>query len=90
MKPLFEAKAIINARTAFYNIYRVELQKYKAKIIVKENQSHTVPDELVLEKENGMWKTGNNDYKELGTTLGVEIDVFNNGYGDLLGKIGVR
>ena len=92
MEPLFEAKATVNEILTTYNIFRIDRENYKA-IIVKDEDSNyntTAPEELTLTKDDGKWKTRDNDNVELGATLGIEIDVFNNGYGALLGRIGVR
>ena len=92
MTLLFQAKATFNRRLTFYNIFRLQAEKYKAEIVLKENTGNktTVPGELVLIKNNGTWQTEDNSHTELSTVLGAEIDVFNYGYGDLLGRIGVR
>ena len=92
MKILFEAKAVINKQIIFYNISRISSEKYKAELILREDvySNSTLPDGLVLIKKNGSWQTEDNLSNELTATLGTGIDVFNTGYGDLLGKIGVR
>lgn len=92
MKPLFEAKARYADKYALYNIYRVEPGKYKAELITDENGDFdsSAPNELLLSKNDGEWQTEDATFKELGGTLGIEIDVFNNGYGALLGRIGVE
>lgn len=92
MEPLFEAKATYKEELATFNIFRLEEEKYKAELVQNEDKPYTtdVPKELVVEKLSGQWQTDRVDFKELGSTLGVEIDVFNSGYGDLLGRIGVR
>lgn len=90
MELLFEAKAITNEQTILYNIFRLQPEKYKAEIILEENADTTSPAGLVLIKNNETWQSEDNTYSELSATLGAEIDVFNNGYGDLLGRIGVR
>jgi len=91
MKPLFEAKALYAEEYALYNIYRLEPEKYKAQLIYDQNDNYDplAPVELVVTKQNGQWKTHDERYSELGSTIGIEIDVFNNGYGDILGRIGV-
>lgn len=50
----------------------------------------TFPAELVLIKNDEIWQSEDKAYPELSSTLGDEIDVFNSGYGELLGRIGVR
>ncbi len=92
MEPLFEAKATYKKELAIFNIFRIEEDKYKAELVANEEDPYAtdVPKELVIEKKSGNWQTDRESYKELGSTLGIEIDVFNNGYGDLLGRIGVR
>ena len=92
MKILFEAKAIINNQIIFYNIFRIQSEKYKAEMVLREDieSNPTLPAELVLIKKNGTWETEDKKNTELSVTLGTEIDVFNYGYGDLLGRIGVR
>lgn len=92
MELLFEAKAIINEETFLYNIFRMPPEKYKAEMVLEENNDTdtTFPAELVLIKKNETWQAEDKAYPELSATLGTEIDVFNNGYGDLLGRIGVR
>jgi hypothetical protein len=91
MKPLFEAKATFNKQRTFYKIFRLHPEKYKAQIVAKESAYNTTaPEELVLIKNNGTWQTEDSTHKELSSTLGIEIDVFNNGYGDVLGRIGLR
>jgi hypothetical protein len=88
MEPLFEAKALYVNEYALYNIYRIAPEKYKAQLITDENDS-AAPMELLIIKSNGQWQTEDPAFNELGTTLGVEIDVFNHGYGDILGRIGI-
>jgi len=92
MEPLFEAKTTFDERMTLYNIFRIGKEKYKAEMVNNKNDRHetTAPRELILTKNNYTWQTENSDYAELGATLGAEIDAFNNGYGDLLGRIGVR
>lgn len=92
MELLFEAKAIINEETLLYNIFEAQPEKYKAEIVLKENiDSNTnAPDELILIKNNKTWQSEDNTYPELSAALGAEIDVFNDGYGDLLGRIGIQ
>lgn len=92
MELLFEAKAITNEQKTLYNIFRLQPERYKAEMILEEDADidKTFPAELILIKNNESWQSEDNNYPELSATLGAEIDVFNNGYGDLLGKIGVR
>ncbi len=90
MELLFEAKAITNEQTILYNIFRLQPEKYKAEIILEENADTSSPAELVLIKNNETWQSEDNSHPQLCATLGAEIDVFNHGYGDLLGRIGVR
>ncbi len=91
MEPLFEAKASYNGRYQLYNVYRVEPEKYKAQLILNGDGNDTgAPRELTIFKNNHAWHTVEENYNELGSTIGIEIDVFNNGYGELLGRIGVR
>lgn len=92
MKVLFEAKARIKQQMVLYNIFRLQPEKYKAVIALKANTDNdqAAPSEVVLIKKNGAWQTEDNTNAVLAGTLGIEIDVFNNGYGDLLGRIGVR
>ncbi len=92
MELLFEAKAIINEETILYNIFRLQPEKYKAEIVLDENTDAdtTSPAELILIKNSETWQSEDNTYLELSLALGAQIDVFNNGYGDLLGRIGVR
>lgn len=92
MEPLFEAKAVFNDEYAIYNIYRVGGESYKAQLIKDEDTPSDTgaPPELLMSKLNGEWQVENATYKELATTLATEIDVFNNGYGALLGRIGIR
>ena len=51
--------------------------------------STEAPTELIVEKKDGMWYTEDKGHNKLASTLGAEIDVFNYGYGDLLGRIEV-
>lgn len=90
MEPLFEAKALFEDQYALYNVHRLTQDKYKAQLIVDEdNDAETIPPkELVLIKKAGTWQTEDDQFIELGSTIGTEIDVFNNGYGALLGRIG--
>ena len=92
MEPLFEAKATFDGRLRVYNIFRTSPESYKAQFVPGEDdeEATTAPAELLLTRDNGSWQTEDNKYNDLGSTLGIEIDVFNNGYGDLLGRIGVR
>jgi hypothetical protein len=92
MEPLFEAKALYDNEYALFNIYRVEREKYKAELIddKSEETASTAPRELILSKKDGKWHIEDSRFNELGSTLGIEIDTFNNGYGALLGRIGVR
>ena len=91
MQPLFEAKATFDERITVYNIFRIGPEKYKAQIVIDEGAKNeaTAPAEMILTKDQGTWHIEDNNYDELGATLGAEIDVFNNGYGELLGRIGV-
>jgi hypothetical protein len=91
MEPLFEAKALVENEYALYNVYRLGPEQYKAELIITENSAvpPLAPPQLVVNKTNGQWLTEDQQFVELGTTIGVEIDVFNNGYGDMLGHIGV-
>lgn len=90
MEPLFEAKAPIEDKHAVYNIYRISRKKFSAKLVVDENEEPiAAPAELVIYKSDGKWNTEDDQFNELGEILGVEIDAFNNGYGALLGKIGI-
>jgi len=90
MELLFQAKAIINEDTVLYNIFRLESEKYKAEIVLEENTDTTFPERLILMKNNETWQSEDKAYPQLSAILGDEIDVFNYGYGDLLGRIGVR
>jgi hypothetical protein len=92
MERLFEAKAPFEDQYALYNIYRLAPQEYKAELISDKNGDYvtTAPKELVISKSNGNWQAQDNLFSELVRTLGVEIDVFNNGYGALLGRIGIE
>lgn len=91
MEPLFEAKALYANDYALYNIFRIGRDEYRAELIADENDNSPVsaPAELILSKNNGEWEIQDREFHELGGTLGVEIDAFNNGYGALLGRIGV-
>ncbi|HEX8462342.1 MAG TPA: hypothetical protein VF623_12965 [Segetibacter sp.] len=91
MEPLFEAKATINQQLTSYNIYRINQEKYKAELMLTEDAeiSADVPSELTLVRKDNKWCTDDNSNPGLAATLGTEIDVFNYGYGDLLGRIGV-
>lgn len=91
MEPLFEAKALYENEYALYNIYRLEVDKYKAQLITDENGNYdsASPMELIVSKQNGEWQTDDPAFHDLGCTLGIEIDAFNNGYGALLGRIGI-
>jgi len=92
MEPLFEAKVTYNGRYELYNVYRLETEKYKAQLIINEDSDDTgAPKELTMFKDNNnTWHTDDKNCTELCSTLGIEIDVFNTGYGELLGRIGVR
>jgi hypothetical protein len=92
MEPLFEAKATVNEILTAYNIYRIDQENYKAEIVKDEDSDYntSAPEELTLTKNHGTWTTHDNNNIDLVATLGIEIDVFNNGYGALLGRIGVR
>jgi hypothetical protein len=92
MEPLFEAKASYGDQYALYNVHRLDHEKYKAELISHDtgNTDAPAPAELILSKKNGTWQTDDNQVSELISTIGIEIDVFNNGYGALLGRIGVR
>jgi len=92
MNRLFEAKARFAGEYVLYNIYRVASDKYEAQLIQDENTESAVavPSRLLMTRENGQWQTSDEAYQELGSTLGIEIDAFNYGYGELLGRIGVR
>lgn len=91
MEPLFEAKAPIGNNYASYSIFRLEKQKYKARLIEDDSTTYQFepPIELVVSKKDGKWETEGLQFKDLGDTIGMEIDTFNNGYGDLLGRIGI-
>ena len=90
-EPLFEAKITYNEQLELYNIFRIDGEKYKAKLVDKNGEVISgAPKELTLFKENGKWQTDDTINDTFGSTLGMEIDVFNTGYGDLLGRIGVR
>jgi hypothetical protein len=91
MEPLFEAKAHFDERLATYNVYRVEPQKYKAQLVAEDDEYDNnllPPAELLLVKRDGRWETEGDQFIELVSTLGLEIDAFNNGYGAILGRIG--
>ncbi len=92
MELLFEAKAITNEQKTLYNIFRLQPERYKAEMILEENADidKTSPSELILIKNNETWQSEDDTYPELSAALGAEIDVFNYGYGDLLGRIGVK
>jgi hypothetical protein len=92
MNRLFEAKARFAGEYVLYNIYRLGLDQYEAQLIQEENAENglNVPRRLIVSKDNGEWQTDEAAYSELGSTLGIEIDAFNHGYGELLGRIGVR
>ena len=91
MDQLFEAKALVNDQYLLFSIDRISTNEYKATSIADQSAEtvHMAPTELILAKENGEWKTENKQLHELATTLGSEIDAFNSGYGDLLGRIGI-
>lgn len=90
--PLFEAKAAVLDQYALYNIFRLDSDKYRAELISDKNEEYheSAPRELIISKNNGLWQTEDKLFEELVTTIGVEIDAFNNGYGALLGRIGVK
>lgn len=92
MEPLFEAKALYENEYALYNIFRLERGRYKAQLITDEdgNYDAAAPMELILCKREGQWHPEDNGPNELATTLGMEIDAFNNGYGAILGRIGIE
>jgi hypothetical protein len=92
MEPLFEAKATYNEQLTLFNVFRLAANKYKVerKIDGETNDAGSGPTQLTLEKTGGQWITDDANYTDLGCTIGTEIDVFNIGYGDLLGHIGVR
>lgn len=89
MEPLFEAKALVSEKYAMYHIYRISTRKYRAELILDEDGSTNgaAPTELIITKTEASWQTDNSDFEEIGVTLGTEIDVFNNGYGAILGRI---
>lgn len=91
MELLFEAKALYAGEYALYNIYRLDRDTYKAQLITDTNGNYdsAAPMELVVAKQAGKWRSEDSAYGELGATLGIEIDAFNNGYGALLGRIGM-
>ena len=91
MEPLFEAKVTINEVLISYNIYRITQEKYKAELMPNHDSDTSVeaPSEFTLEKKENKWCTADGNYTDIVSTLGTEIDVFNYGYGDLLGRIGV-
>ena len=90
MEPLFEAKALYADQYVLYNIYRLGTEKYRAQLVTDEEGDYDpgAPKELVLSKNNRGWHIEDSSFKDLGNTLAIEIDVFNNGYGALLGRIG--
>ena len=92
MEPLFEAKAAFENQEALYHIFRLSPQKYKAQLIDSEDTDpdFNAPTELIISKLNGSWESEDRSFDELGATLGGEIDMFNSGYGDMLGRIGSR
>ena len=92
MEPLFEAKATYNEALTFFNVYRLTADKYKVerKDVAETNIASDVPEQLTLEKAGGQWIIDDAQYTDLGCTIGSEIDVFNIGYGDLLGHIGIK
>lgn len=92
MNPLFEAKVSVEDQYALYNIFRLDSNKYKAELIMDDNGEFyaLAPRELILTKNNGKWQSEDASFEELVKTIGIEIDVFNNGYGALLGRIGVK
>lgn len=89
MEPLFEAKATYNDRLETFNIFRIEPEKYHAQMVLNENDNFITPVNITVFKKDGEWQTEDRSYSDLAATLGAEIDVFNFGYGDLLGRIGV-
>ena len=91
MEPLFEAKALYENEYALYNIFRIAPGRYKAQLITDEegNFDAAAPIELTVCKKEGQWHPEDNAFYELAATLGIEIDAFNNGYGALLGRIGI-
>ena len=95
MEPLFEAQATVNEKLTSYNVYRLSENTYK--ITLKHNEDDDdaenltgAPAEFTMKKTDGKWCTEAISYGELCSTIGTEIDVFNYGYGDLLGRIGVN
>ena len=84
MDPLFEAKVYVEDQYALYHIYRLDRQQYRAQLVVDKNGDYATaaPTELIVSKNNGRWETNPGEFNHLGSTLGVEIDVFNNGYGE--------
>lgn len=92
MEPLFQAKALWAAQYALYDIFRVDRNKYRAQLITDEdgNYDDAAPLELLITKIDGVWQTEDQTYCELAGTIGIEIDAFNNGYGAILGRIGIE
>ena len=92
MERLFEAKATFNDQLISYNIFRLGTDQYKATLMTAEDANFptSAPAEILIEKKAGQWQSSDQVHKELSATLSIEIDVFNNGYGDLLGRIGQR
>ena len=92
MEQLFEAKAPFEDQYALYIIYRLTPQEYRAELLPDKDGEYdtAAPKELIVTKNNGNWQSDNAAFGELAKTIGVEIDVFNNGYGALLGRIGVE
>ena len=88
MDCLFEAKALFEEEYVIYYIFRAEDKKYRAELLKNEERPTSAPESIVLFKKDGEWQSEDNKHKELVSTLGIEIDVFNNGYGALLGRIG--
>lgn len=92
MEPLFEAKARFNEAIVSYNIFRIDNDNYEASLLSPEDANFptSAPGRLKLTKTREEWLIDDEAHKQLGATLGIEIDVFNTGYGDLLGRIGVN
>ncbi len=92
MERLFEAKAPFKDQYALYNIYRLTPLEYKAELISDRNGEYdcAAPRELIISKNDGDWQSKDHLFTDLVKTIGVEIDVFNNGYGALLGRIGIE
>jgi len=90
MSPLFQAKVLYRDEYILYDIFRTGAEDYIAKHVRGEDEQtqSEAPPQLAISKSSGVWKTEGSSDNTLCTTLGLEIDVFNNGYGDLLGRIG--